>query len=142
MSATAPKLGTTGWYLVGKPAGGGSCDHCGRNLKNCYIVVNPDAVHMTVGRGCVKILTGWTLTEKEAARLLFIAKRNAARAVNWATFTAEYPELAARIDADCAATAGTPNMWPHGVRADISDGDVWGGVEAFAKSYIRQADKY
>lgn len=94
---------------------------------------------MTVGRGCVKTLTGWTLSAAEATRLLWFAERQKVRAANWATFTVAQPELAARIDADCADEQGTPQQVATVVRMDISDGDVWGDVKAFAENYVRQA---
>jgi hypothetical protein len=139
MIATAPQLGSTGWFLVGKPDGGGTCDHCGRNLKHCYLVVSPDRAEMTVGRGCVKVLTGWTLSASEANRLLWLAEREIVHVANWAAFTAAHPELAARIDADCDDEEGTPKTVARTVRFDISDGDIWGSVQAFAEGYVRRA---
>ncbi|MBP5930459.1 hypothetical protein [Streptomyces scabiei] len=38
---------------------------------------------MTVGRGCCKTVTGWTLTAAEARRLADLAAREAAALVRW-----------------------------------------------------------
>jgi hypothetical protein len=119
-------LGNTGWYLIGRPAESGTCEHCGRALKYCYRVVNADAVEMTVGRGCVKKLTGWTLTAAIAERMIKIAERNARRAANWALFEQAHPEAARTILADVAAyeDRATPGMGAslsHEARDRMSD---------------------
>jgi hypothetical protein len=119
-------LGNTGWYLVGRPLGSAACDHCGRTLKYCYLVVNADAEEMTVGRGCVKKLTGWTLTAAMAERMIKIAERNARRAANWSLFEQAHPEAARTILADVAAyeDRATPGMGAslsHEARDRMSD---------------------
>lgn len=103
ITATAAPMGTTGWYLVGKRTEGGTCGHCGRALKHLFDVVTSDREELTVGRGCVKKLTGWTLTEAEARRLLWLAERDRKRATTWAAFELAHPEIAATILADVAA---------------------------------------
>lgn len=85
------QIGDTAWYLVKVEQGGAACDHCNRSLKRLYRVVNPDGKEMTVGSGCVKKITGWTLEWREAQRLLYVAERERRMAV----VAAEYPELAA-----------------------------------------------
>src|SRR6185312_6908680 len=127
-----PRLGTTGWCITGKTADGGICDHCARTLKHCYTVTNPPGEEMTVGRGCVKVLTGWTLTAGEAGRLVWQAEREVLRATNWAAFTAAHPEVAAEIEADCNRRIPAA----HHIRQDISDGDVRGWELKYAQSYL------
>lgn len=137
-------LGSTGWYLVGRPVGSASCDHCGRALKHCYLVVNSDAVEMTVGRGCVKKLTGWDLTIATAERLLRIAKRNADRAAQWATFAAEHPEAARIILDDVAAYEAKARREmgagaSHEIRDRMSDG--W-TVSDFLPHYLARRSEF
>ncbi|MEW2051937.1 hypothetical protein [Streptomyces sp. NPDC005476] len=81
---------------------------------------------MTVGRGCCKKVTGWTLSAAEAARILRVAERQARAAAAWAEFTTQYPEIADRLAADntsySAAEAkdemksGSSYRWAHWVR--------------------------
>lgn len=119
MVSVAAQIGDTAWYLVAMPDGSGQCDHCGRNLKHLYRVVNPASEELTVGRGCVKRLTGWTLATAEAKRLLWLAERDARRADVWAGFTEECPEWAQTITDDIAAFERT---MPTSVGAGASHG--------------------
>lgn len=75
MSTIAAQIGSTAWYLTKILHTEGSCDHCGRSLKHLYEVVNPSGQEMTVGRGCVKKITGWTLSYAQAEQALRSAKR-------------------------------------------------------------------
>ena len=98
MSATttpAARIGDTAWYLTTILHTTGSCDHCGRALKHLYEVVNPDGKEMTVGRGCVKKITGWTLSYAQAQQALRSAARMAEIARRRKIVGDEYPELAA-----------------------------------------------
>lgn len=133
-AVTAPRIGNTDWRITGKNAQGGTCDHCGRVLKHCYTVTDPAGQDMTVGRGCVKALTGWTLTAAEAARLVWQAERETLRAANWAAFTAAHPQVAAEIEADCEQRIPAA----HHIRLDISDGQVAGREMEHAQSYLSQ----
>lgn len=124
MTATiTAQIGTTDWYLTGiRTSTGTECDHCGRNLKNVYDLVNAaTGKPMTVGRGCCKNVTGWTLAAAEAARLLRSATRQAARAAKWNEFTAQHADIAALIVAD-KATTGRTAQWAHAITAEILDG--------------------
>lgn len=87
----AAQIGDTTWYLIKILHTEGVCDHCGRQLKHLYEVVNPDGAEMTVGRGCVKKLTGWTVSYAEAQRLLYCAELDRRKSV----VTEAFPELAA-----------------------------------------------
>lgn len=91
---TAAQIGSTTWYLTKILHIEGSCDHCGRTLKHLYEVVNPDGKEMTVGRGCVKKLTGWTLSYAQAEQALRSALRCAEIDRRRAIVAAAYPELA------------------------------------------------
>lgn len=138
------KIGNTAWYLVGKPEGSGACDHCGRALTHLYRVVNPDGEHLTVGRNCVKVLTGWTLSATQAARMLASAERVAEVDRRRIIVAAAYPEHAASYAAladACAAakaagydmTSGYAQVTPETARkaALFSEATVtdcwWGG---------------
>lgn len=91
----AAKIGDTAWYLTKILHTEGVCDHCGRQLKHLYEVVNPAGVEMTVGRGCVKKLTGWTVSYAEAQRLLYCVEIDRRRGV----VAEAFPELAAAHEA-------------------------------------------
>ena len=54
------------WKVTGKPNGGGSCEHCGRALVHRYEVTSDTGAKMIVGRGCLKAVTGWTLSAAQA----------------------------------------------------------------------------
>lgn len=130
-AVTAPRIGNTDWRITGKTAEGGACDHCGRTLKHCYTVINPSGEKMTVGRGCVKVLTGWTLTAAEAARLVWLAEREVLRVANWAAFTAAHPQVAAEIEAECERVEAA-----HHIRFNISDGQVSGWELEYAQTWL------
>lgn len=146
-TTTGAPLGQTGWYLVGRPAGSAACDHCGRTLKHCYLVVNADAEEMTVGRGCVKKLTGWNLTDALAERMLKIAERNARRAANWTLFEAAHPAAARTILDDIAVYEAEAKQRPdlgyclsHEARDRMSD-DWQGELDDYLPYYLgRRAD--
>ncbi len=129
MNATiTAQIGTTDWHLTGirtSPAGE-TCGHCPRTLKNLYDVENSQTGQtMTVGRGCCKNVTGWTLSAAEAARILRTAERQARKAAAWAEFTTQYPQIADRLAADTSHSAaevkdeiksGPTSRWAHWVR--------------------------
>lgn len=127
MQATATAAKVT-WKLTGQPEGGGECEHCGRNLVHRYSVTSSKGQQMTVGRGCLKSVTGWTLTAAQAAAELRMIETRKRRAANWAAFTAGHPAEAETLEADCAAfaemfgahhTAGAS----HEIRYYIEDGE-------------------
>jgi len=93
----------TTWKLTGKPNGAGECEHCGRNLVHRYEVTSDAATKMIVGRGCLKSVTGWTLTAAQAANELRMIEVYKQRAINWAAFEASNASDAATILADCAS---------------------------------------
>jgi hypothetical protein len=100
----AANIGTTGWKLTGMSEGSGGCDHCGRSLKHLYAVINPAGETMTVGRGCVKKLTGWTLNASQAAQALRSAARGVEMDRRRSIVGAECPELAAaHVELEAAA---------------------------------------
>ncbi|MEY9839368.1 hypothetical protein [Streptacidiphilus sp. EB103A] len=104
-STPGARIGTTGWTLSGitTSPGGTSCDHCGRLLKHLYDVVDHSTGRaMTVGRGCCKKVTGWSLSAAQAAQLLRAAASAARKEAAWNTFIHAHPEAAARITADIA----------------------------------------
>lgn len=84
--ASAALIGTSAWKLVRvrNAPNGEPCGHCPRTLKNLYDLANTETgQEMTVGRGCCKTVTGWTLTAAEARRLADLAAREAAALVRW-----------------------------------------------------------
>lgn len=95
MTTTAAQIGDTTWYLTKILHTTGSCDHCGRSLKHLYEVVNPHGQEMTVGRGCVKKITGWTLTYAQAQQALRVAARSVELDRRRSIVGYEYPELVA-----------------------------------------------
>lgn len=100
------RIGGTAWYLTSIADLEGGCDHCGRTLKHLYHVVNPEGVEMTVGRGCVKKITGWTLSYAQARQMLAAAHRGAELRRRRAVVAADYPGLAAahaEVSTACAA---------------------------------------
>jgi len=101
-------------------------------LKFTYTVVDPEARELTVGRGCVKKLTGWTLEWKEARRLLWLAERTKIRDANWARFCVEHFDLAVRIEQEIAEHeeryAGRNDMpggRGHEAKLNISEGPTY-----------------
>ncbi|MEJ8654836.1 hypothetical protein WKI65_44060 [Streptomyces sp. MS1.AVA.3] len=132
MSGTATRvtarIGTTDWHLAGIRTGrtGEICDHCGRSLKSLYDVENQTAGQvMTVGRGCCKKVTGWTLSAAEAARILRAAEVAARQAEVWAEFTATHPAAAQMLEDDIRtwrpAHPGQANIPLH-IKRDIARG--------------------
>jgi len=107
----------TTWKLTGKPSGSGECEHCGRNLVHRYEVTSTEGAAKIVGRGCLKAVTGWTLTAAQAERELRMIGIRADRAARWAEFAAEKPGLAATILADCDAYAAMYRMGTYGAGA-------------------------
>ncbi|QPL14142.1 hypothetical protein QEH48_gp113 [Streptomyces phage TurkishDelight] len=84
--ASAALIGTSAWKLVRvrNAPNGEPCGHCPRVLKTVYDLANTETgEEMTVGRGCCKTVTGWTLTAAEARRLADLAAREAAALVRW-----------------------------------------------------------
>ena len=104
---TTATLADAGWKLTARVAGTGSCDHCSRDLAYRYLITTPDGREMVVGRGCLKTLTGWTLSVAQAEREIRWNAIRAARAARWADFAAAMPTEAATIVADCEAYAAT-----------------------------------
>lgn len=110
MITIAAQIGTTDWQLTGirNSAAGAKCEHCGRKLKNLYDVRNSaTAEAMTIGRGCCKKVTGWTLTAAQAAQALRAAEIKARQEATWAEFTTAYTEFAARLMRDREAELRT-----------------------------------
>lgn len=101
---------TETWKLTGKPAGGGQCEHCPRALVHRYEVTSSTGRTMIVGRGCLKAVTGWTLTAAQAERALRAVETEKRRAANWEAFTAVNPDLAAVLDADWEAYQAAVNI--------------------------------
>jgi len=129
----------TTWKLTGKPPGGGQCEHCPRQLVHRYEVTNTrTGAKMTVGRGCLKKVTGWTLTAAQAEREIRMIAVYAERAARWAAFETAEPELAALILADCAAYVrmyppgcGYGSSASHEVKHYIENGDTADGDPAW-----------
>lgn len=128
------------WKLTGQPAGAGHCEQCGRELAFRYEVTSGAGGAMVVGRGCLKVVTGWTLTAAQAARELKMIKVRAQRAVNWAAFTAAFPAEAAVIDTDRERYRGQPAAC-HEVWGGIADGIISGDMIAgWAASYLARRE--
>ena len=129
MTATiTAQIGTTDWHLTGirTSRAGETCGHCGRTLKNLYDLINTTSgAKLTVGRGCCKNVTGWTLAAAQAAQLLRAAQIEARQAAVWAEFTQAHPEDAALLESDIAAwrpaRTGQANI-PAAVKYDIVRG--------------------
>ena len=85
------------WKITGKGSGG-QCEHCPRQLVTHYTIRNAETGQsMRVGRGCLKKVTGWTVTAAAADRII----RQAEKQARWEAWSAANPEQAA------ALTAGT-----------------------------------
>lgn len=82
------------WKITGKGAGG-QCQHCPRKLATHYVITSSNGQVMTVGRGCLKKVTGWTVTAAQAEAALRLARR----AETWAAWSAANPEAAALVGA-------------------------------------------
>lgn len=109
------------WKLTGKPDGPGQCEHCPRALIHRYEVTSSTGTKMIVGRGCLKQVTGWTLSAAQAdAEVRMIATR-ARRAANWAAWATAHPRFAAIILADCEQYKNRPAAC-HEIRLYIEDG--------------------
>lgn len=137
------QIGDTDWYLVSIQSESGSCAHCGRDLKHLYRVVNPDGREITVGRGCVKKLTGWTLAAAEAKRILWLAERNARRAITWTEFASQHPSDAEIINADIAEYERTMPRHvgagrAHEIKDNISDGRYGEWQDEVVVDYMRR----
>lgn len=100
-AVSAALIGTTPWKLlrVRTAPNGRQCDHCPRTLKNLYDLAHTKTgQELTVGRGCCKQLTGWSLTTAEARRLADLATRETAALNRWgddyrrALALAEWPD--------------------------------------------------
>jgi len=121
---------TTTWKLTGKPSGSGQCEHCPRSLVHRYEVTSTETgAKMIVGRGCLKAVTGWTLTAAQAEREIRMIATRARRAANWAAFAETSPTEAATILADCETYAARYNMATlgggasHEVKLYVEDGE-------------------
>ncbi|CAL9611253.1 hypothetical protein SUDANB1_05630 [Streptomyces sp. enrichment culture] len=124
------RIGDTDWNLtaIRSSREGQRCDHCGRLLKHLYDVTNARTGQaLTVGRGCCKKVTGWTLAAAEAARLLRHAEQEAREAAVWAEFTAAHPDGARTVEQDAAtwrpAWRGQANFAAH-FRWQVSRGAI------------------
>jgi len=132
---------TTTWKLTGQPAGCGDCEHCGRGLVYRYEVTSTEGEQMIVGRGCLKSVTGWTLTAAQAAYEVRMIGVRARRAVNWAAFAATNPETAAAIAADCEIKVTDAYNPAPAVRLSIEDAKR--EAPAFAAEYMaRRGELY
>lgn len=83
------------WKITGKGSGG-QCGHCPRQLVTHYVITSGDGQVMRVGRGCLKKVTGWTVTAAEADRILRRAERDA----RWQAWADAHPGEAAVINGD------------------------------------------
>lgn len=133
------------WKLTGKPGGAGECEHCGRGLVHRYEVTSSESRKMIVGRGCLKAVTGWTLTAAQAASELRMIGIRAKRAANWAAFAELRPEAAEMILADVAGYAaqygpGYPGGPSHEVKLWIEDAAA--GADAAATYYLTRRREY
>lgn len=127
---------TITWKLTGKPDGPGHCEHCGRELAFRWEVTSSAGDRMIVGRGCLKAVTGWTLTAAQAAREARMIEVRARREANWAAFAAASPAEAAVITADRERNAGRPAAC-HEVWLGIADGALTGEqARDWAASYV------
>lgn len=147
-TASAAPIVSSPWKLTGirSTPEGQRCDHCPRTLKNLYDLTNTETGQaMTVGRGCCKKVTGWSLTTAEARRLLNHARQQERQASVWAEFTAAHPEIAATVEADAAswrpAWNGQANLAAH-FRWQVSRGAIsrygWRDQAARYMSEVRQ----
>jgi hypothetical protein len=124
------RIGTTDWHLtaIRSSKEGQRCDHCPRRLKHLYDVTNTvTGQALTVGRGCCKKITGWTLSAAQAAQLLRHAAEQARQAAVWAQFTDAYPEGARTVEQDSEqwrpAWPGQANLAAH-FRWQVSRGAI------------------
>lgn len=131
------------WKLTGKPDGAGQCEHCPRALKHRYEITAADGRKMIVGRGCLKKVTGWTLTAAEAERQIRCMAVKAARDARWAAFTTAHPEMAAAIQEDvddyCARVPRSSGFGAGAaseVKLNISDGSPGFPAEEYAARYM------
>lgn len=92
---------TAQWKITGKGAGG-QCEHCPRRLATHYVITSDAGQTMKVGRGCLKKITGWTVTAAQAEA----AVRLAARDARWSAWCARNPDEAAVITARAGVEAG------------------------------------
>jgi hypothetical protein len=70
--------------LTGITHDAGQCDRCGRELGRIFGVRWPDGTEQSLGRRCAAKATGWAAgaVEREAARLRWLADRDARRAAH------------------------------------------------------------
>lgn len=135
MTATATATQAADWNLTGirTTAAGETCGHCGRTLRNLYDLRNTTTGQtLTVGRGCCKDVTGWTLTLAQAKAKVRYAEAVVRRATKWAAFTAEYPALAAAIDTDAQVDIPAASA----AKAIISDRPAGRWDRECAQNYI------
>lgn len=83
-------------YLVGVARGSDSCAHCGRSLKNLFIIADATGTQMVVGRTHAAQYTGWTPTVAEAEWAQKAAERDA-------LYAAYLTHSAAGAELECAA---------------------------------------
>jgi hypothetical protein len=121
------------WKLTGQPGGPGDCEHCGRSLVFRYEVTSSAGDRMIVGRGCLKVVTGWTMSAAQAARELKMIEVRARRAASWAAWAAGHPGMAEAILADCERYRGQC-AGCHEVRLHIENGE--GAATEIAIRYV------
>jgi hypothetical protein len=114
-----------GWKIVAKTSAG-DCEHCLRELKFVWHIVHEDGRKMAVGRGCIKTVTGWNVSQAQAESALRYAESLKRRAAGWSAFTSREPQLAEMIDSDIKRFAEKfPNTYGSGfaneVKLDISE---------------------
>ena len=110
------------WKLTGKPDGAGECEHCGRALRHRWEVTSSAGTVMIVGRGCLKAVTGWTLSASQAEREARMIEVRARRAVNWAAWAEANPRYAKILMADCERYRQQAAAC-HEIRGYVEDGE-------------------
>lgn len=133
------------WRLTGQPPGRGECEHCGRELTYRYEVTSSEGERMIVGRGCLKAVTGWTLSAAQAAREVRMIAVRARREANWAAWSAAHPAEAAAINADCAAwealaTVHCGGSASHEVRLYVRDDER--DLDRLVSNYMRRRREF
>jgi hypothetical protein len=125
------------WKITGKGPGG-QCGHCPRRLAVHYVITDTATGRaMTVGRGCLKKITGWTVTAAQADA----AVRLAAREARWAAWCAANPAEARVITAAAEREAGEFRQglrqcggYAQSVRTCVGDGAP--GWEDYLGEYL------
>ena len=127
---------TAQWKITGKGPGG-QCEHCPRKLATHYVITSGEGQTMKVGRGCLKKITGWTVTAAQADA----AVRLAAREARWAAWSAANPAEAAVITAEAGREAedfrqGRLQCGGHAQAVRTAVGDGSHGWQGFLAEYL------